>query len=103
MIYFVQEEFGLFIKIGFNNGSDLDNRLRTLQVGCPGLHTLLLVIPGTKQDDRELKRRFRKYKLRGEWFRPVPELLRAIDDAKASRPMVPPVTPPAWADGDVSL
>ena len=101
MIYFVREEFGPFIKIGFNNGNDLDNRLRTLQVGCPGLHTLLKVISGTKRDEKAWQRRFQNARLRGEWFRPVPELLQAIEAAKAYRRVLAPDTPPP--DFGVSL
>jgi Meiotically up-regulated gene 113 len=103
MIYFVQEEFGLFIKFGFNNGNDLSNRLRTLQVGCPGLHTLLLAIPGTKRDEKVWKKRFRKDQLRGEWFRPVPELLQAIETARASQPKISPMTRPEWCEENVGL
>jgi len=99
MIYFLQEEFGRFIKIGFNNGNDLDNRLRTLQVGCPGLHKLLLVIPGTQQEEWAWQLQFQKDKLRGEWFRPVPDLLQAIETARASQPKISPMTrPKGWED-----
>lgn len=84
MLYFARDEATLLVKIGFSE-RDVYGRLRTLQTGCPGLLTLLGVVNGTKQDDKAWRKRFAAARVRGEWFRAVPELLQAIEDAKESQ------------------
>ncbi|MBU4273065.1 MAG: GIY-YIG nuclease family protein [Planctomycetes bacterium] len=81
MIYFMRDEATQFIKIGvtINNAED---RRRTLQTGCPGNLTLLLEMEGSEQDETAWHERFASVRERGEWFRPVPELLLAIMEAK---------------------
>ena len=83
MIYFARDEVTQHIKIGFTSG-DGEDRLRDLQTGCPGQLVLLLQIEGSKQDETTWHDRFAEARLRdpGEWFKPVPELLLAIMDAK---------------------
>lgn len=81
MIYFIRDEATQFIKIGVTAG-DAENRLQTLQTGCPGNLVLLLEIEGSEQDEGAWHERFAGARERGEWFRPVPELLLAIMEAK---------------------
>jgi hypothetical protein len=83
MIYFIRDEATQHIKIGFT-GSDGEDRLRDLQTGCPGQLVLLLQIEGSKQEETTWHDRFAEARLRdpGEWFKPVPELLLAIMEAK---------------------
>lgn len=83
MIYFVHDEATLFIKVGFTD-RDINDRLREFQTGCPGLLTPLLLISGTRHDEQAWHKRFAGARVRGEWFRPTPELLQAIDDLKTS-------------------
>jgi hypothetical protein len=84
MIYFARDEATLLVKIGFTE-REVHDRLREIQTGCPGLLTPLLQMDGTRQDDQAWHDRFAAARERGEWFRPVPELLRAIEEAKASQ------------------
>jgi hypothetical protein len=78
MIYFALAESVPAIKIGFVEGDDANGRIAELQVGSPVKLTLLGTIPGTKQDETDLHRRFAALNLHGEWFRPEPELLAII-------------------------
>jgi hypothetical protein len=83
MIYFIRDEATQHIKIGFTAG-DAADRLRDLQTGCPGQLVLLLQIEGSKQDETAWHDRFADSRVRdpGEWFKPLPELMLAIMEAK---------------------
>lgn len=74
-IYFVTD--GEAVKIGF--ASDLKSRLRILQVSHHIPLFLLGAIAGTRDDEAVLHARFDHLRLKGEWFRPAPELTQAID------------------------
>jgi Meiotically up-regulated gene 113 len=84
VIYFVRDELTLLVKIGFT-GRDVDERLSEFQTGCPGLLTPLLQISGTRQEEHGWQQRFAAARERSEWFRPVPELMQAIEEVKASQ------------------
>ena len=77
MIYFIQDSGTLFIKIGFTEGTAAD-RLKQLQTGCPGGLHVIHAREGTQAQERELHQKFIAARERGEWFRPVPELLAAV-------------------------
>jgi hypothetical protein len=81
MIYFIRDEATQVIKIGYTAG-DGESRLRDLQTGCPGELVVLLEIEGSKQDETAWHQRFAAARERGEWFRPVAELLLAISEGK---------------------
>jgi len=83
MIYFICDEATQHIKIGFTAG-DSEDRLRDLQTGCSGQLVLLLQIAGPRQLETAWHERFAGARERGEWFRPVPELLQAIDHEMAA-------------------
>jgi hypothetical protein len=84
MIYFIRDEATQHIKIGFTAGYG-EERLRDLQTGCPGQLVLLLQMDGSRQHETAWHERFAGARERGEWFRPVPELLQAIEEVKASQ------------------
>ncbi len=68
MIYFVQEK-GLFrsrVKIGFTD--NVKNRLSGLRVSSPSILKLILLLPGTTQDEIGYHERFASYRIHGEWF-----------------------------------
>jgi len=82
VVYFLQAGSEGFIKIGFTSGRS-KNRQRCCQTYHHETIDLLVETPGTIQDETALHRMFDKYNVRGEWFRPVPEILdviRAIQD-----------------------
>lgn len=77
MIYFIQSGDGGTIKIGFTNRSAVD-RLADLQTGNPNTLRLLGELTGTAADELELHYHFAEYRIRGEWFSPVEQLLSFI-------------------------
>src|SRR5262249_52827739 len=82
--YFIQDEATKLIKIGFTAGTG-EGRLGGLQTGCPGKLVLVLEVPGEKQDETAWHQRFASARERGEWFRPVAELLLAIAEGKIAQ------------------
>ncbi len=76
MIYFIQDSEQCHIKIG--RGERPKNRRDSLQTGNPSDLVLLLEMPEDRWTEAELHQKFSHARVRGEWFRPVPELLRFI-------------------------
>jgi hypothetical protein len=54
------------IKIGHT--TNLRSRLRSLRTAAPKELRVLLVIPGTRDDEQELHRKFQAHRAGGEWF-----------------------------------
>jgi hypothetical protein len=79
-VYFVQESGAGAIKIGTTK--NVSTRVREMAVGTPHLLAVLAVIEGNRNTEQALHRRFRHARIRGEWFRPVPELLDYIASIK---------------------
>ncbi len=77
MIYFIQCESTLLIKIGWTEGSPHD-RLKQLQTGSPGGLRLLFSMPGDRELETELHHQLASAHDRGEWFRPTPDVLRFL-------------------------
>ncbi len=69
---------GQFVKIG--STVDPIKRLSQLQVGCPYKIQLVAVFPGTRKDEKELHRIFKKDRFRGEWFVYRGAIARWVDD-----------------------
>lgn len=84
MIYFIQDDSTLAIKIGFTDG-DPELRLKSLQTGSAGGFHLLATVPGGQADERSLHERFAAARVRGEWFQPSPELLAHILQEQCKR------------------
>ncbi len=74
-VYFVQSGERGPIKIGYS--TCLLARLRTLQVGNPEKVSLLSLLPAGEEREAELHVEFVPYRLRGEWYSPVPHLVAA--------------------------
>lgn len=81
IIYFLAGDDG-FIKIGFT--TNLRKRLRSLRTGSPKQLRIRLTIPGTRDDERELHRRFAAHQERGEWFRLAEPIADFIADHQQS-------------------
>jgi hypothetical protein len=79
-VYFVHAPDNDAVKIG--RAADPNRRVQILQVGSPGTVTLLGWIRTTPEDRLEsvIQGRFKKDRLRGEWFRATPELMKFIRD-----------------------
>lgn len=78
-VYFVHGDTGR-VKIGFT--TDPVKRFGSLRTNCPDRLTLLGLLPGTKDDEREWHKRFEGDHLFGEWFRSTSELRREVRAAK---------------------
>ena len=59
-------------------GSGVCGRVCSLQTGVSAELTVLAVLPGADRE-AELHQRFRHLNVRGEWFRPGPDLLAFVD------------------------
>jgi hypothetical protein len=75
-VYFIQEGADGPIKIGYS--ADPQQRIRQLQTGARAQLHMLRTIEGSMGVERRLHRQFAHLRLRGEWFKPEPELLAYI-------------------------
>lgn len=82
-IYFIQSVKLRLIKIGIAN--DVDERIRTIQVGSADRVKLLCAVRLSiaAECERELHAAYAAHHVHGEWFKPVPALLAEIEQAKA--------------------
>jgi hypothetical protein len=64
-IYFISADDDL-IKIGYT--TNISARLRSLRTAHPKELRILLVIPGSRDDEQELHRRFAAFRVGREWF-----------------------------------
>ena len=81
-IYFVQSEDG-YIKIGCTQRLKL--RIKAIQACNPLKIKLVGKMKGGYDLEAELHKRFKKYRKRGEWFHPAPELIEYIVKNKMGR------------------
>lgn len=64
------------MKIGFT--TDILGRISSMATGHAGKLTLIGAMPGTHQDEKDLHRRFRDLRVRGEWFKFQGELKKFV-------------------------
>lgn len=76
VVYFTQRIDTGEIKIGFTG--NLKSRMRTISAQQKCCLSVLATICGGRQAERCLHLRFANARIRGEWFRPTPELLAYI-------------------------
>lgn len=81
MIYFISAGPDGPIKIGY--ASNPKKRLASLQTAHHQELTLLRVIPGNTTAEGILHRRFKKDRLKGEWFKPSEDVLGFINSEGA--------------------
>mgnify|MGYP001017090111 CR=1 FL=1 len=79
MIYFIQSGDNGPIKIGHTEGHVVW-RLRQIQHSSPYELVILGIEEGGHAYEQALHRRFKAHQFRNEWFLPVPDLLKYIDD-----------------------
>ena len=75
-VYFIQGQCGGAIKIGFSFKPA--ERLKSLQTGYPDTLTILTMVPGTVELERQIHEEFDHCRLNGEWFKPEQQLLDKI-------------------------
>ena len=78
IVYFISPGDGL-VKIGFT--TSLSSRLRSLRTAHPKELSILLVFPGTQEDERDLHLRFANLRVGGEWFK-YDEMIKNFVDGK---------------------
>jgi hypothetical protein len=66
-VYFVKNGRKKLVKIG--SAYDIEKRMSSLQISSPNPLTLLGFIEADETAERDLHRRFKKQRVRGEWFR----------------------------------
>src|SRR5262245_47298256 len=81
-VYFIRSGTAGPIKIGV--ADDPRERVVKLQIGNPEELTLLAYMPGGTALEARLHRRFRRSRIRGEWFHPTPALHVLINEAAAT-------------------
>jgi hypothetical protein len=69
---------GDLVKIGY--ASSINRRISHLQTSSPRSLTLLGVVRGGRKTEQMLHRKFRDYRVRGEWFRIEAELAAFIEE-----------------------
>lgn len=65
-------------KIGYSKNPV--SRLKSLQTGCPYKLQFLLIINGNRTTEKQLHRKYRRYKSNGEWFHFREELKRSVEE-----------------------
>ena len=95
-IYFVQAESGP-IKIGTSEFPT--TRFTTLQVANFERLTMLTFGKSRKNEEARLHERFSESCIRGEWFRPTPELIQFIDDFSKERGRPMPMSGEGLSEG----
>ena len=81
-VYFIQVEDNGPIKIGMTSDPTGNSRLKAIQTSNPYNLKLLSII---ESNEREIQKRFAKYRIKGEWFEPSPELFNFIKEKEREK------------------
>jgi hypothetical protein len=81
-VYFIRAGDIGPIKIGMSR--NVESRLAKMQTDTPMLLKLLGCIPGGKTEEHNLHLRLSAYRVSGEWFRPDPVVIAAVERELAS-------------------
>jgi len=78
-------EAGPFVKIGYT--MNIDKRFESLQTACPYEVSMVCLFPYTTEElaremELDLHRKFKKFRVRGEWFTKAPVLKELRKDGK---------------------
>ncbi len=76
-IYFIQEENNGLVKIGYSKNPK--NRKNSLQIDCSRKLEIIKIIEGDYKRENYIHHICSRFNVRGEWYRPHPELLDYID------------------------
>lgn len=83
VVYFIQGEDGGNIKIGWSGR--VEGRRKDHQCSSPVRLVVLTTMPGRREDEAELHRRFSHLRQHGEWFAPAPDLVAYIGGLQGQR------------------
>ena len=87
VVYIVQVGDDGPMKIGWVKvWGRLRGRLHTLQIGCPYPIYVRRLLQGDATLEAQLHERFKRYRMRGEWFRPVPSLRKFAAESEEVTP-----------------
>lgn len=67
VVYLIGNKSAGILKIGYS--TNVDQRLKTLQRGCAFELGIIKTKKGTLTDEQQLLERFKKHRLKGEWFK----------------------------------
>lgn len=93
MIYLILTQDNQFCKIGY--AVNPVKRLAELQTGMPYTLRLLAMFPGSRTDEAEWHADYAADRVRGEWFRVTPRLMREFIGIMANE--VPDIDPKPYA------
>jgi len=71
-----------------------------LQIGHPSELRIVHAFPGGKAEERALHRRLKDYRIRGEWFEALPQVLRTVGLEPVEPPIDPSGRPYPWVEFD---
>lgn len=79
-VYFAQAGKDGPVKIG--SAANPEERIKTLQTGCPQPINLLGFIPSYlyREDERDLHTLFQEHRFNGEWFHPHPTIFKYVQE-----------------------
>ena len=75
-LYFLKDRHGA-IKIGAT--TNFPKRLKELSYRMREALTVLCVVDGASNQERDYQKRFREHRIKGEWFHPHPDILAEIE------------------------
>lgn len=78
MIYLISDSEKQYCKIGYTKKNPLQ-RLCTLQVGNPMKLSIISLIAGSTSFEKLIHKKFKKYYIRGEWFKYSKDIIEFFD------------------------
>lgn len=80
-VYFARS--GAYMKIGHSR--DVNKRIKAINTSAPERVELMMVIPGTAEDEKRLHKRFQHLRSNGEWFHFTGELCEFVERRRAAQ------------------
>jgi len=81
-VYVIGNTHAEVCKIGFSKTPN--KRLKGIQTGCPYPIKILYLFVGSINLEKQLHKKYSKYRLNGEWFSYTGELRAALENSKES-------------------
>jgi hypothetical protein len=81
VVYFILDSYSNSVKIGYSTIKGLKKRVENLQIGTPYELKLLGIVWGDKNIEKELHKKFKHSRIRGEWFYYTKELEEYLNES----------------------